>query len=71
MKRCPRCGGNKFFTTGIVEQDWLVDENGNFEECSDPCTEVFHFPDDGDIWDCANCGFSAAGRQFNVKEEAK
>lgn len=68
MKRCPNCGGKRFCVTPHVTQDWLVDENGNFirEICS--CVEVTHSVDDDDIWVCYECGHSADGREFNVKE---
>lgn len=67
MKKCPICGGTTFRATAHVTQDWEVDENGNFQDCIDDCLEVTHFPDDDDIWDCANCGYSAAGAKFNVQ----
>ncbi len=67
MKRCPRCGSMSFCATAHVTQDWVVDENGNFISCNDDCLEVIHFPDDNDIWDCNNCGYSAPGKTFNVK----
>lgn len=69
MKRCPNCGHNKFYVTAHVTQDWLVDENGTFEREIQSCIEVTHYPDDDDIWDCAECGHSASGYEFNVEEE--
>lgn len=70
MKRCPRCGCTEFFVTAHVAQDWRVDKNGNFVEELNTCIEVTHFPDDDDIWDCAECGYSNSGETFNVKENS-
>ena len=69
MKRCPRCGHTEFFATAHVAQGWRVDKNGDFIEESNSCMEVTHFPDDDDIWDCANCDYSDIGEHFNVEEE--
>ena len=27
--------------------------------------EVMHMPDEDDIWECAMCGYNAAGSDFN------
>ena len=69
MKRCPRCGCEEFLVTAHVTQGWLVDKDGMFKEETQSCIEVTHDPDDDDIWDCPNCGYSAEGSKFNVKEE--
>lgn len=45
-------------------QDWKVDCNGTFLESLNECVEVTHYPDENDIWDCANCSFSAEGHRF-------
>ena len=66
MKRCPKCGGTRFDVTAHVAQDWMVDENGNFMRELDSCSAVLHTPDDDDIWECHECGHSAAGAEFNV-----
>lgn len=66
MKRCPKCGAMSFYATVHVTQDWVVDENGDWIRTENDCVEVTHFPNDDDVWDCANCGFSAAGKEFNV-----
>ena len=66
MKKCPKCGAETFEVSAHVVQDWLVDHNGDFLKELDPCIEVAHFPDDDDVWNCANCNYSAAGREFNV-----
>ena len=68
MKRCPRCGAESFCVTAHVTQDWVVDGNGSFISCNDDCVEVTHFPNDYDIWDCNNCGFSAEGSAFNIRD---
>lgn len=67
MKKCPRCGAMSFCVTAHVAQDWVVDENGSFIKCNNDCLEVVHYPDDDDIWDCNNCGFSEEGYAFNIK----
>ena len=66
MKRCPMCKAESFYVSAHVVQDWLVDRNESFIKEVDSCVEVTHRPDDDDIWECANCGFSAAGKVFNV-----
>ena len=69
MKRCPKCGHKTFYVTAHVVQDWKVDENGTYLETMDDCIEVTHYPDDIDIWSCANCDYKDRGSAFNVKEE--
>lgn len=66
MKKCPKCGGTEFIVSAHVAQDWLVDENGNFLEVTEDCTDVVHQPDDGDVWQCDSCGYAASGDEFNV-----
>ncbi len=53
---CPYCGGRKFAVTAHVTQDWIVDENGDWEETTNDCVEVTHHPDDNDVWCCDKCG---------------
>ena len=53
---CPRCGGKEFFTTANVAQEWKVDEEGNFIECTNGCIDVDSDPDDDNIWICSHCG---------------
>lgn len=67
-KRCPKCGAESFYVTAHVCQDWKVDCNGTVIETVDECSRILHQPDDDDIWTCANCGFDAAGSEFNVQE---
>lgn len=66
MKKCPKCGALSFYTSAHVVQDWLVDSDGNFMRCMDDCIEVTHFPDDDDLWECANCSYCESGDKFNV-----
>ena len=70
IKICPKCGGREFFVTAHVTQEWLVDENGNYMSTIDDCQEVTHSPDDEDLWECADCGYEAAGGEFNVKDKS-
>ena len=65
--RCPKCGAENFEVTAHVTQDWKVDGYGNFLESLEDCVEVTHYPDDEDMWTCANCGHYAAGREFRCK----
>lgn len=69
MKRCPKCGGTEFRITCHVTQDWLVGPDGDYWETLEPYIETIHQADDDDIWECYKCGFDAAGREFNVKED--
>lgn len=69
MKKCPNCGCEEFFVTAHVAQDWLVDKDGDFMEVENECVAVTHQPKDDDIWQCADCGYDAAGEKFEVEEE--
>lgn len=69
MKKCPNCGSEEFFVTAHVTQDWLVDKDGEFMQVENECVEVTHQPKDDDIWQCADCGYDAAGYKFEVEEE--
>lgn len=64
MKICPKCGNKKFNVTAHVTQGWLVDERGEFLECTEECDMVTHSPDDSDIWTCSRCGYYAVGSEF-------
>ena len=70
-KRCPKCGAESFYVSAHVRQGWEVDCYGNFVATADECEEVIHQPDDDDIWSCANCGYDAHGREFNVQVKQK
>ena len=69
IKICPKCGGKQFDVSAHVVQNWVVDENGAFLECTNACTEVTHEPDDQDMWTCTTCRFSDAGEKFNTVVE--
>ncbi len=68
MKKCPKCGNTKFNVSAHVVQEWLVDEDGDFIESIDDCVAVAHFPDNEDLWTCAECGYEAAGEEFENDE---
>ena len=68
MKRCPKCGCETFYVTAHVVQDWKVDKDGEYIETVEDCVEVAHFPDDMDIWSCANCDYEDIGSAFNIEE---
>lgn len=70
-KICPNCGSRVFCATAHVTQDWIVDENGAFIKSINDCLEVTHFPDDNNLWNCHNCGYSAAGKEFNEDQVGK
>lgn len=40
-------------------------------ESLNECVEVTHYPDETDIWNCANCQFSAAGSKFRVSPDGQ
>lgn len=67
MKACPKCGCDEFIVSAHVVQDWKVDSEGNFIEVIDDCSEVTHSPDNDDVWSCANCGYNASGKDFEVQ----
>lgn len=56
---CPKCGGKIFITGAYVGQDWKVDEDGNCIEVTAECTQVLHYPNDDNVWECENCGAEA------------
>lgn len=66
-KKCPRCGNTKeFYVSAHVVQDWKVDNNGNFIKSVNDCVEVTHFPNNEDVWECANCHYDGAGSRFET-----
>ena len=69
MKKCPKCGAETFYVTAHVTQDWKMNKYGDYVETMDDCIEITHYPDDTDIWGCANCYYEDRGSAFNVKEE--
>ena len=68
MRVCPHCGGKRFIATGHVVQEWILDECGLCIEVKDDCICVTHEPDDQDLWQCYECGYEAAGKEFYVDE---
>lgn len=69
MKICPKCGNKRFYATAHVVQEWLVDEDGDFIQCTEDCLEVNTFPDDDDIWICSKCGYDAPGSELEIDGE--
>jgi len=67
--RCPVCGAESFEVTAHVTQDWRIDCSGTFLQSLNDCVEVTHYPNEDDIWNCANCDFSAAGREFRYQPD--
>ena len=67
MKRCPKCGGKRFYVTTHIVQGWQVDENGCFIKVADDCIMVTHEPDSYDIWECWECGYDAEGTEFEIE----
>lgn len=68
MKKCPKCGCKEFYVTAHVAQDWLVDGDGFFIQTENECAYVIHRPDEADVWQCADCGYDAEGKEFDIKE---
>lgn len=68
MKVCPKCGHKEFLVTWHVTQTELVDSDGDFIEAVTECDEVTHKADDSDIWTCNNCGYAAAGSEFEAEK---
>ena len=66
MKRCPECGGKRFVVTAHVTQDWVVDENENYIKTLEDCVDVTHRPNNEDLWECYECGYSASGIEFEI-----
>lgn len=57
------CPNNKshslFVTVAHIAQEWVVDENGNFQEVHNQCTDTVAQPDPGNTWECKECGAEA------------
>ena len=66
MKKCPKCGCDKFYVTAHVMQGWKVDGNGMFIKTVEDCVQVVHGPTSYDIWECWECGYDAEGTEFEV-----
>jgi hypothetical protein len=46
---------NRFSTIVHVAQDWVVDENGNWLETLNECSQVTHGPKKGNFFLCRVC----------------
>jgi hypothetical protein len=57
---CPKNKSHKcFLVTAHVVQEWVVNQNAEFEEVLDDCLEVTHRPDKDDRFICRTCGTEA------------
>ena len=58
---CPRNPAHKLFVTvAHVTQDWIVDEQGEFQRLTeDAAGETTHGPDPDNTWTCNACGIEA------------
>lgn len=57
---CPNNHEHKeFITVAHIAQDWVVDENGNFLEVAEECTETVASPNRENTWVCKICGAEA------------
>jgi len=53
---CPTNPKHKtFITTAHVQQEWKVDEHGEFIEVVHECLDTTHGPDIGNTWSCTEC----------------
>ena len=68
MKRCPKCGHQKFIVAVELIQLWEVDEEGEFAGVVSDCEQVLRYPKDDAIWECKKCHYEAEGSEFNVEE---
>lgn len=69
MKVCPKCGFREFYVTQHVTQTIKVDGDGYFLKEMTSCDEITHAADDDDMWTCVNCGYNAAGSEFNDSDK--
>ena len=62
--RCPKSRDHlRFVTTAHVQEEWVVDQHGNWIETRETLDTV-HGPDAGNIWTCAWCGARAEVRDY-------
>ena len=64
MKKCPKCGCERFYVTVHVVDEWIVDANGYYVETTASAIEVVRYPDNEDIWICTECGYDDTGSAF-------
>ena len=69
MKKCPKCGCERFYVTAHVVEEWIVDANGHQIETTGPALEVLRLPDNDDIWVCVECGYDDEGNAFEKEEK--
>ena len=56
---CPKNPEHKrFLTVAHVQEEWVVDEHGTFQEVRGTLDTV-HGPNPGNIWCCNECGIEA------------
>lgn len=70
MRKCPKCGGTKFYAPVQIERQIVVGEN---DECLDILDGgvIIHKPDNNDTWGCTRCGYKGPGSDFEKKVEEK
>lgn len=57
---CPNNPNHKrFAVVAHVTQEWVVDNKGVFQECTEDCIDITHYPDSEDYWECMECGAEA------------
>lgn len=57
---CPTSKDHKrFYTVATVQQEWVVNEYGDFIESTNDCSDVVHRPDRDNEWICRDCGQAA------------
>ena len=69
MKKCPKCGCERFYVAVHVVDEWIVDANGHHIETTAQSTEVVHYPDNQDMWMCTECGYDDEGSVFERRNE--
>ena len=50
---------DRFITSVIVTQDWIVNETGHFIATSDECVDVLKDTSKYNFWQCEICGAEA------------
>lgn len=68
---CPYCGHNRFSVIVHIAQEWEVDENGNFLNVLQDCTDVDTSPAEAEIWQCMSCGGEHSERSIYLSETEK
>ncbi len=61
---CPKSPEHRTFDTiAVVNQDWLVDEVGEWISTIDDCSQIVSRPDRDNQWLCSECGAHAEWKQ--------